>query len=171
MPVLPVLFVLLGAVAGAVAAEFLSPPATEGGVVEAATEVPDARAEAVAAMPGADEAADESAAAVERSIVPLGRRIIVPVVTAQRTEALVLLDVVIEVPAALAPETHNAIPKLRASFLTAMLSLSAGGAFDAGVADPLLLESVRKILTDRARSILPERSAEVLVLETLMRRV
>lgn len=173
MPILPILLIVVGAVAGAVAAEYLAADPDAEKALAMAQEGGD-RAEGMAKTGDAIENGDASMDAEEkpqRSVVPLSRRIIVPVVTAQRTEALVLLDVAVEVPAEIAPEVHNAIPKLRDSFLTAMLSLAAGGAFDKGLADPLLLENVRRILTDRVRAILPEPSAEVLVLETLMRRV
>lgn len=170
MPVLPILLVLIGAIGGAVAAEMLSSgdadPAEakgEAGKMEMAT---DETAKDAEKTMKAAEAEEE----VPRSVVSFDRRVIVPIIIERRTQAIVLLELAVEVPSAITAEVEAAEPKLRDAFLSAMLSLAAGGAFDQGLADPVLIEQIRAILTDRARAILPDGSARVLILETLMRR-
>ncbi|MEO0762307.1 MAG: flagellar basal body-associated FliL family protein, partial [Pseudomonadota bacterium] len=179
MPILPILCLLVGGILGAVVAEFVSPPsetmadaeiaATAEGM-EGGGEAGDAQA--LTKGDGAKEAKASTPAAEAggaREVVTLDRRLIVPVVTDRRSQAVVLMEVAIEIPADLAVDVHNAMPKLRDGLLRVLLTLSASGAFDRGIVDPALMEHVRDLLTERVRMILPAPDATVLLTEALMR--
>jgi hypothetical protein len=161
-----VAMVLAGALAGAVGAELLG-AAPEAGLDGSR----EAEATAEAADGGEEDGATPGAAPGERGVVALGRRMVVPVVTDRRTRAVVLLDLAVEVPAALVDPAHAAIPRLRDRFLRTLLSLSAAGAFGDGIADPVLMERLRTLLRRDAGEVLGDAPVEVLVTEALMREV
>ena len=107
----------------------------------------------------------------DAEVIGLDRRLIVPIVSARKTHALVLLDIALEVSADRAEAVHDAMPRLRDAFLSALLDLAASGAFEAGISDPELVERVRLLLWREALITLPFNDVNVLVLEALMREV
>jgi hypothetical protein len=109
--------------------------------------------------------------AVDAEVIGLDRRVIVPIVSARQTHALVLLDIALEVSPDRAEIVHAAMPRLRDAFLSALLDLAASGAFEAGIADPALVERVRLLLWREALITLPFDDVNILILEALMREV
>lgn len=171
-----VLMVVAGALGGALGAEFLGAvPAVEEHAAkprEGGGRVGKAHDGGSVMAKDARAPRDEGALPPDaREAVALGRRLIVPVVVDRRTSAVVLLDLAVEVPPEAADAAHSAIPRLRDRFLRTMLSLAAAGAFEDGLADPVLLGRVRALLTRDARETLPAIPVEVLVMEALMRAV
>ncbi|MEM6486842.1 MAG: hypothetical protein AAF677_01005 [Pseudomonadota bacterium] len=157
------------ALAGAAVAEYLAPPPDE---TMAAADGADAMADANAEAGEKEaEVPDRSGAASDRRAVPLGRRLVVPVVDQDVGQAVVLFDLAVDVPLEASDLAHQAIPRLRDGFLRTMLTVSAGGAFNDGIADPLLIENLRDVLRARARQILEIPDVEVLMLEVIMRPV
>lgn len=102
-----------------------------------------------------------------RSYVPIGRQMIIPVVRGQRTTALVLFELALDVPQDLADRARALEPRLRDVFLRELFAMSHTGAFDETYTDMRVIEELRRNLRAAARRALGEDVAEVLVLDII----
>lgn len=153
------LFLVIGLAAGSLVAGLTAPPETE---------------EELGSTNG-DQAAEpppnEDGEPLPMTVVELDRRVVVPIISKRRTQSVLLLDLALEVPEQMAERTHRALPRLRDAFLSTLFALAAGDAFADGVARPDVLEQLRAILRSDATDVLGVDTAEVLILEALVRDV
>ena len=113
---------------------------------------------------GSDTGHDGEAGA-DRDYVKIGRQIIIPVVKAGETQALMLFDLALDVPRSMTERTYAAEPRLRDAFLRALFEMSYTGAFSSTYTDERVIEELRGKLRAAARRILGDAVAEVLILD------
>jgi len=147
---LPVLSLLLGLGAGGGAAIVLAPPGQP---------VSDAE-EGDAAVVTED---GEPIAAPDMEIVKLPNQFVVPVMVSKRVRAVVILTVALEVEQGTGDYVRSIEPKLRDAFLGELFGVAALGGFEDQIISRKALEFVKVALTDRAREMLEQKHASVLV--------
>lgn len=108
---------------------------------------------------GKDDAEEESYAYVR-----FGRQFIVPVVQTDGANALVVLDLNLEVTPSASDAAYQQEPKVRDALLSTLLELSTEGAFNASFTDQENLEAMRARLLTAAREVLKEDVHGVLIL-------
>lgn len=96
--------------------------------------------------------------------VKFGRQFIVPVVQTNGANALVVLDINLEVSSSAADAAYAQEPKVRDALLSTLLELSTEGAFNAGFTNQANLEAVRARLLASSRTVLNEDVHQVLIL-------
>lgn len=151
-------FALIGIGGGVGAGYFLKPPPAESPGTDHAD---DAHADKPAAPEGGHGTAGES------SYVKIGRQMIIPVVEARETQALMLFELAVDVPAEDAGTVHAMEPRLRDAFLRELFRMSHTGAFMKNYTDEHVIEELRRNLTRAAREHLHLDSAEVLILDVM----
>ena len=147
--ILPLIVIILGVAAGVGAGIFLRPAAVAG----------HAAAEA--------EASEENGDVTERSFVKIGRQTIVPVVNDGETQALMLFELAVDVPATNVDRVHEMEPRLRDAFLRELFQMSYTGAFLENFTENRIIEELRHNLTLAARKYLEDKQAEVLILDVM----
>ncbi len=113
------------------------------------------------------DAGQDGEAGAERSYVKLGRQIIIPIVKEGTTEALMMFDLVLDVPLSLTERAQAARPRLRDAFLRALFEMSYAGAFSNTYTDERIIEELRQNLRAAARRLLGDEVAEVLILDII----
>lgn len=152
------LVIVLGGIAGGLALGVALRPGEE---LQGA-----ARAVARDGDPGAD-GANPGAAGAGREYVKIGRQIVVPVVDRGETRALMLFDLVIDVPRSLSDRAFAAKPRLRDAFLRVLFEMSYTGAFSGTYTDERVVEELRAKLRAAARRLLGGAVDDVLILEIM----
>ena len=111
---------------------------------------------------GEDGAYEDGAS--DHVFVKFGRQFIVPVVQTNGANALVVLDINLEVSSSAADTAYAQEPKVRDALLSTLLELSTEGAFNAGFTNQANLEAIRARLLASARTVLNEDVHQVLIL-------
>ncbi len=96
--------------------------------------------------------------------IRFGRQFIVPVVQTDGSNALVVLDINLEVTPSASETAYQQEPKVRDALLSTLLELSTEGAFNASFTDQENLEAIRTRLLTAARQVLKDDVHGVLIL-------
>lgn len=131
--------------------------AGEAGHVEAAA-IPD---------PGVGAEADDHKPVEERSYITIGEQTIVPVVEGERTRALMLFELAVDVDPAARDAAISLEPRLRDAFLRELLKMSSTGAFTSTYTEDWVMDELRRNLSAAARKHLGAAVREVLVLDVM----
>lgn len=111
-----------------------------------------------------DEGGEYDDGAGDHVFVKFGRQFIVPVVQTNGANALVVLDINLEVSSSAADAAYAQEPKVRDALLSTLLELSTEGAFNAGFTNQANLEAIRGRLLASSRTVLNEDVHQVLIL-------
>ena len=103
--------------------------------------------------------------------VKFGRQFIVPVVRPDGVNALVVLDINLEVPSDATEKVYSREPKVRDALLSTLLRLSSEGAFNARFTDAQNMDQIRAELLESARAVLEEDVRQVLILSIARQNV
>lgn len=99
------------------------------------------------------------------SFFKFSRQFVAPVIRDSGPQALMILDVMIE----LSPEDDEGLyanePKLRDAVLRALLAQSGKGELQAMLTDPALLESTRAAVLQNVREVIGDRAQAILLLD------
>ena len=102
-----------------------------------------------------------------RMYVSVGEQTIVPVVDGERTRALMLFELAVDVD----PSGHEQAiliePRLRDAFLRVLLKMSSTGAFTETYTEDWVIDEVRRALGQEARRFLGDALRDVLVLDVI----
>lgn len=168
---LPILVVLLGLGGGIVAGFFLKPPPGPQPEVEPGRErVGTGAGNAVGPAvpdPGAAGKEKDETKVTERTYVSVGTQTIIPVVDGDKTTALMLFELAVDVDPSAHDQAVMAEPRLRDAFLRALLKMSSTGAFDETYTEDWVIDELRRNLGDQARRFLGDSLREVLVLDVI----
>ena len=122
----------------------------------------------LAASGHAEEASAGGGGAIDdRAYVKLGRQIVIPVVKERRTEALMLFELALDVPAGMTERAYGDEPRLRDAFLRTLLEMSYTGAFSQTYTDERVTRELRDKLRADAARILDAPVFDVLILDML----
>ena len=150
---LPLVLLFIGTGAGIGAGMFLRPePAPE----EQQEGVETAKVEAEAA---------EDAAPTDREYVKMSNQFVVPVISADRVDALVVMSLSVEVPAGQKDAIYSKEPKLRDSFLQVLFDHANIGGFDGAFTNANNLAVLRGALREAAQSDMGDQITDVLIVE------
>lgn len=163
--IIPFLLILVALVAGAGGglALRLSAPDAAGASPEAAEgrshakEKPHAKADSKS---GHGEAKPEAAAYMKFS-----RQFVAPIVIGGEPEAMMILDVNIEIDPGLGDSIYAEEPKLRDAVLRVLLRQGSDGSLGSIFADPAVLEETRAQILEEARAIIGEGARSVLIMD------
>jgi hypothetical protein len=103
----------------------------------------------------------------DRDYVKVGRQIIIPVVNKGETQALMLFDLAIDVPASMTERAYAAEPRLRDAFLRELFEMSFTGAFSTTYTDERVVDELRRKLRAAARRLLGDMVDDVLILDIM----
>ncbi len=151
---IPLLSLILGLGAGGAAAIALAPHDKPAAVNDGDTSVQTSE-------DGTDP--DDVGAAVNMEIVKLPNQFVIPVMVNKRIIAMVVLTVALEVENGTGDYVRTIEPKLRDTFLEELFGLAALGGFEDEVISRKSLSLVRGALTERARALLDQKGAKVLI--------
>ena len=98
------------------------------------------------------------------AFMKFSRQFIVPVVQSNGVNALVMLDINLEVSPSATDIAYAQEPKVRDALLSTLLQLSTEGAFNARFTDQGNMDAVRGRLLQAAKTVLHEDVHEVLIL-------
>ena len=98
------------------------------------------------------------------AFMKFSRQFIVPVVQSNGVNALVMLDINLEVSPSATDIAYAQEPKVRDALLSTLLQLSTEGAFNARFTDQGNMDAVRGRLLQAAKTVLQEDVHEVLIL-------
>lgn len=107
----------------------------------------------------------------EYGFVKFGRQFIVPVVKPDGVNALVALDINLEVPSSVTETVYAREPKVRDALLSTLLRLSSEGAFNARFTNAENMDQIRAELLEAARAVLGDDVHEVLILSIARQNV
>ena len=107
----------------------------------------------------------------EYGFVKFGRQFIVPVVKPDGVNALVVLDINLEVPTDVTETVYAREPKVRDALLSTLLRLSSEGAFNARFTTAENMDQIRGELLEAARAVLGDDVHEVLILSIARQNV
>jgi hypothetical protein len=156
---LPLIGLIIGFAGGAVAAIFLAPPAEPTEMTE------DGHTTSDGSNTSSDDHANEdgTSEASDSELVKLANQFVVPVILGERVQAMVILTVALEVEQGTSDQVHLLEPKLRDQFLAELFGLAAIGGFEDNIISRKTLDLVRKVLSEKAKSVLAQKSAQVLI--------
>ncbi len=100
----------------------------------------------------------------EFSFMKFGRQFIVPVIRSDDVNALVVIDINLELDPSAAERAYSREPKIRDAILSTLLTLSNEGAFEDNLLDNENLSHVRARLLTAAQSILGDDAIDILIL-------
>ncbi|NOX94412.1 MAG: hypothetical protein GXP04_04755 [Alphaproteobacteria bacterium] len=92
------------------------------------------------------------------------RQFIVPVIRTNNVNALVVIDINIELLANATEKAYTREPKIRDALLSALLRLSNEGAFGDQLLNQQNIEHIREQLLTAAQSILGDSATDILIL-------
>ena len=107
----------------------------------------------------------------EYGFIKFGRQFIVPVVKPDGVNALVVLDINLEVPTDVTETVYAREPKVRDALLSTLLRLSSEGAFNARFTNAENMDQIRGELLEAARAVLGDDVHEVLILSIARQNV
>ena len=94
-----------------------------------------------------------------------GRQFVVPVIDSGKVQALVMLDINLELASSASEEVYTMEPKIRDALMRALLGLSNDGIFDDQLTDPENYDIMRKKLLRAAKEVIKDSVKDVLILE------
>ncbi len=168
-----VLFILqIAAVAGGVTAGLALKSRTTGAEMTAEDTSPGEQIARADVLPAGNGPAarkshsDQSTAAEQKKteFVKFSRQFIVPVISVDSADRLVILDVNVEVPAGISEAVYAREPKLRDALLRCLLTLATDGAFDDQLTSTENLDRVRLEMLTAARDVIGEDALDILIL-------
>lgn len=113
---------------------------------------------------GGDDGHGDGGSDDEFSFMKFGRQFIVPVIRSDDVNALVVLDINLELDPSAAERAYSREPKIRDAILSTLLTLSNEGAFEDQLLDEENMAHVRARLLAAAQTILGEDAIDVLIL-------
>ena len=117
--------------------------------------------------PGATKAPKDETEIKERTYVSIGTQTIIPVVEGERTRALMLFELAVDVDPSAHDQAVMLEPRLRDAFLRELLKMSSTGAFTKTYTEDWVIDELRKNLGRAARRFLGDGMREVLVLDVI----
>jgi len=99
------------------------------------------------------------------------RQVVIPVVDGDRTQALMLFSIALQMRPGAGEAVYAVKPKLIDAFLRDLFALSHTGAFLSSYTDERVLDEVRAKLLDSARAIVGEDVTDVLLLEVMRQEI
>lgn len=102
--------------------------------------------------------------ASQNGYMKFSRQFVVPVIGSAGVRSLVVMDINVEVPAALTESIYTREPKLRDTLLSTLLRLSNEGVFDEGLLDAQTQATIRAELLGSARAVIGENALNILIL-------
>ena len=159
--IFPLILGLVGLGAGVGAGVFLRPDPPEPDVILEA----DAQA---ATETSPEEGIDESSGS---DFVKLNNQFVIPVVTEQEVQALVVLSMGLEVVPGGSEGFYQLEPKLRDAFLKVLFDHANSGGFDGVFTEGRRMENLRRALLEAARKVMGDRVKDVLVTDILRQDV
>lgn len=103
----------------------------------------------------------------ERSYVMIGKQTIVPVVEGQKTRALMLFELAVDIESSAHDLAVLLEPRLRDAFLRELLRMSSTGAFTKTYTEDWVIDEMRRNLSQAARQYLGDSLKEVLILDVI----
>jgi len=114
---------------------------------------------------GEDESEDDAGDSnSDASFMKFSRQFIVPVIRTNNVNALVVIDINIELLANATEKAYTREPKIRDALLSALLRLSNEGAFGDQLLNQQNIEHIREQLLTAAQSILGDSATDILIL-------
>jgi flagellar basal body-associated protein FliL len=160
----PLVLALLGLAGGLIAGQTLRPaPPPETAAADPAPPA-GAKPEAPAHPDGPPPPYDPE---LKRDYVRLDRQFVVPLVSAEAVEALMILTLSVEVDEGRSTEVHDRAPKLRDRLLRVLFEHAQSGAFDGAFTAGEAMQDLRGSLREAARSVLGPIAHDVLVTDIL----
>lgn len=151
--ILPIVLLLIGVGAGVGAGVFFRP--------EAKPEPMETSSEKITIQTAQPDAAPNLA----REYVKMNNQFVVPVVSGDRVQALVVLSLSLEVPAGQKDAIYAREPKLRDSFLQVMFDHANVGGFDGAFTNANNLDVLRSALREVAQKDMGDQISDVLIIE------
>jgi hypothetical protein len=108
---------------------------------------------------------DDYAESGDTEYVKFKRQFVVPVVKNQSVDALILINLGLEVPAKRQDDVFRMEPRFRDAFIRELLQLSDRGYFDEELTSPATYEVLRETLARAAKEIDKEGVKDVLILD------
>ena len=103
----------------------------------------------------------------DTTYVKMNNQFVVPIVTGDAIDALIVMSLSIEIPESLAEDVYLREPKLRDLFLQVMFDHANMGGFRGTFTDTGKLESLRRGFLDVAQSVLGEKVTAVLITDII----
>lgn len=167
---LPVLLILLGLGGGVGAGLFLKPhaaPKSDAEKTKADAAGKKGKTGHAIPDPGAEDKPKDETEVKERTYVSVGTQTIIPVVEGEKTKALMLFELAVDVD----PSAHDLAvmvePRLRDAFLRVLLKMSSTGAFDKTYTEDWVMDELRQNLGKEARRFLGGSVRDVLLLDVI----
>lgn len=159
MKFLPILLAVAGTGAGIGAGIFLMPAPEEKAAEAIDCVVPEKE-------PKAETVAEKSEGPQEgREYIKLSNQFVIPVMSSERVQALVVASFSIEVPSGGAEGVYAREPKLRDAFLQVLFDHANIGGFEGRFTDTGRMLILREALRDAARNVLGNDVFDVLITE------
>lgn len=102
-----------------------------------------------------------------RDYVEIGKQMIIPVVSGEETQALMMFELALDVPVTMRDTVFMHEPRIRDAFLRVLFAMSHTGAFLDTFTDDLIVEELRQKLLAAARSELGPDVGDVLILDIM----
>ncbi|APX13286.1 flagellar basal body-associated FliL family protein [Tateyamaria omphalii] len=150
---LPLMLLLIGTGAGVGAGIFLRPEPEPGLAADA-----EVSAEAEDKTEDSDDISD-------REYVKMNNQFVVPVVSKDAVQALVVMSLSLEVPAGQKDAIYSKEPKLRDSFLQVLFDHANVGGFDGAFTNANNLAVLRAALREVAQKDMGDQISDVLIIE------
>lgn len=167
--ILPVILLLVGTGGGVAAGLFLSSPAEE--PVEEAMLAPCGPLTEGGEAAPIETAATSEAASTGTEFARLSNQFVVPVVTDEQVQALVVVSLSVEVPLGTQALVFDQEPKLRDAFLQVLFDHSNLGGFDGQFTASSNMRNLRTALRNAAREAIGDQILDVLILELVRQDV
>ena len=163
--IFPILLILAGIAGGGAAGMMLKPGPDGGGMAgDAAEGAGDGGAMGDA---GDGDAFSGEVGETARDYVEIGRQMIIPVVEGDRTRALMMFELAVDVPLEMRETVFLHEPRLRDAFLRELFAMSHTGAFLETYTDDMIVEELRRKLLAAAQKLLGPDVADVLILDIM----
>ncbi|WP_421905869.1 flagellar basal body-associated FliL family protein [Mameliella sp.] len=158
---LPLILALVGTGAGVGAGLFLAPTDEDPKAIAAD---PDGK-KTLAEPPAAESHKDDDHAGSGNEYVKMNNQFVIPVMSAERVEALVVASLSLEVTSGGSQAVYEREPKLRDVFLQVMFDHANIGGFEGTFTAGQRMDILRSALLDAARSVLGADVKDVLITE------
>ncbi len=109
----------------------------------------------------------EEAQSEAHAFIDMERKFVVPLVRGNRVQALVVVDLRLEVTASGESRGLALKPKLRDAFLDTLYAMAVAGAFDGDLYSNNVQHEMRARLLEAARAVLQEDASAILIAELL----
>lgn len=167
--IIPIVLLIIGTGGGVAAGLFLMPPPAE--------DVADAMTGPCGPLPGdeegemmADETSEETDVS-DKEYARLNNQFVIPVVTNEEVQALVVVSLSVEVPTGEQELIFEQEPKLRDVFLQVLFDHANLGGFDGQFTATSNMRNLRTALKNAARDAVGNQVSDVLILELVRQDV